>query len=861
MDTQGDLCVFCIWRAVMILGKLIDAMIDEILELIKNGYTKMDQYNDFSDVYDDIMKEYQEKYDSDAFYKIFFEEDYTGKSEIKRQLDQDILTRELPSEIIVYITERLGEAQTTNLLDRIHEFVAKLISRLLYVDSYRKKIMKYRQDADISDIKDTICPNILNICKKSCEEFSKIFTKKLFLEMDDPNGKTLQDVYVESPCIRQTDRDDILPGHIHHHISEFLCNSTYLGHKIMLIVGNAGIGKSTLLASLANSYVKQNVLYDYKKVFCLELKNLHSNSNAPLKDVCDNLKLNDLSALENSLILLDAYDELACTNTPVNRFFDMLIDQLSDYNCKIIMTVRKNYIELFNIRHDATIIHLLPFDHSYRKKWLDKYGKEIKCYDYLISPLDEETSLFGTPLVLYLIASGDLDIQAAENNKFKLYNILFGLEALKKRQYAKRHLTLYDNADKLYELMLEIALYLFQRNANLLIDRQTISNVLLNRLNTENDELDGSTKQILTKYCGIVSYFNDKGDGVLEYVHKSIYEFYLSIKIYKSIKTIFKAFSQNEDNIHEYIDKISDLLLYAKLTDQTFEFIYEQIKIDASELSKIATDITDFLYKFLLLGPKTIRQSTPNFLTQIKNIFLNIWRIYNRLILLTDKDLLASWFKDKDKKQILFEFINLSQYDGLELEGIHLIDVDLENSVLINAVLNTSDLDHVYLNEAYLKGAYLDNAHLNDTYLNNAYLSYAHLNNASLINTSLVGAHLNYAVLSGSHLNGVDLSYAHLNRADLNGAHLNDTNLEGADLRGANLEGADLNTTIFSINQKTKITLEQLNYLLEKGLNFDYFEVYKDTLHINLATPEDIANVMKKIDSKTANQNLTENHL
>ena len=624
------------------------------------------------------------------------------------------------------------------------------------------------------------------------------------------------------------------------------------------------MGKSTLMSKLAHNYIQNRHLYGFEKVFFVKLGDLSANTNNPLKSISSILKVNDLQDFNDSLLLLDAYDELQNVNNDVHQFFDTLVKKISKYHCKVIVTSRLNYLNLSRIEEETTTVELLSFNEDLRKRWLDKYGNKIKSYDYLTSGLEkEENNLMGIPIVLYFIAYSDLNVSDC-SNKYDLYQKLFGLAAIRERVYGYDiHKPLYENAESLYQLMLNIALHIFQRNTDLMIDKSTVEQLL------ETSLMQDDLKDTLLKYCGIASYFNSKGDGIFEYIHKSIYEFFLSIKIYNEVTSIVKTYGNDTDNISERISDISNLLLSAKLTDQTLEFIFEQMEADQAKLSQMASNATDFVYEFLKLGPMTIPQNSsqkdqnlPDILTQIKNLFFNIWKIYNRLILLTNKDQLADWFYDENKKTLLCEFLRLSCYRGIELEHIHLksaklnsadlSNADLRGAHLIGAHLNGAHLNGAHLNGAYLIGTHLRNADLSNAHLNDAHLNDAHLNDAHLNDAHLIGAHLNGADLRGAHLIGADLSNAHLNGAYLNNADLSNAHLNGADLRGAHLSGIhlrnlDLIGRVMNVKgRKTKITLTQLSYFIIARADYHDLEIYKNLSDDAFATQDEILSIVDR---------------
>lgn len=131
------------------------------------------------------------------------------------------------------------------------------------------------------------------------------------------------------------------------------------------------------------------------------------------------------------------------------------------------------------------------------------------------------------------------------------------------------------------------------------------------------------------------------------------------------------------------------------------------------------------------------------------------------------------------------------------LEGVALVDYDLERSNLRGARLSKVDMTKVKLRGANLQGADLRESILNHAQLIEADLSGADLSGARLERAFLSGAVLRLAKLHGTRiiasLWGVDLENADLRGADLQGCELFRTNLRGANLQGVLFAEARIN--------------------------------------------------------------------
>ena len=207
--------------------------------------------------------------------------------------------------------------------------------------------------------------------------------------------------------------------------------------------------------------------------------------------------------------------------------------------------------------------------------------------------------------------------------------------------------------------------------------------------------------------------------------------------------------SQREAALQEYIDKLSELLLNAKL-----------------------------------------RESQPT--DEARNIA--------RVLTLTVLPRL-----DGNRKGNLLQFLNESGLINTDTFMIDLRRADLSEAELFGANLYNVDLSAVNLNRANLIHAALGKAILYGTILDKAYLSEASLNGADLSEASLDEADLGKATLNGAKLNGAYLYKTCLYKSCLRGADLTGAFLKDADLSEADFSEANLLRTTVTPEQLAKV--------------------------------------------------------
>lgn len=141
-------------------------------------------------------------------------------------------------------------------------------------------------------------------------------------------------------------------------------------------------------------------------------------------------------------------------------------------------------------------------------------------------------------------------------------------------------------------------------------------------------------------------------------------------------------------------------------------------------------------------------------------------------------------------------------FDGLDLAGADLAELDFSNRSLVGTLLKGANLRRCSFASAKLEGAVLARADLTEAQLTGADLSLADLAGVKAPRAAFTGATVDDADFSGSDLEGAVFDEVHgestqferccLARASLRGADLRDAELTGANLDGAVLDGAAL---------------------------------------------------------------------
>ena len=131
----------------------------------------------------------------------------------------------------------------------------------------------------------------------------------------------------------------------------------------LVILGHAGIGKSSLISKLMYHYRKQDdvcqKLFDDKQVICIRLRDFSPKwieNGDVLSSISEYLHINDSSFLSNKIIIMDGFDELCMMSSISKNFIQNLSEFIRNMNSKLIITSRPGYNnENYKLKEVCTI--------------------------------------------------------------------------------------------------------------------------------------------------------------------------------------------------------------------------------------------------------------------------------------------------------------------------------------------------------------------------------------------------------------------------------------------------------------------------------------------------------------------------
>ena len=421
--------------------------------------------------------------------------------------------------------------------------------------------------------------------------------------------------------------------------------------KIKVIVGESGIGKSTLLKNLT-----------YKKsVDCLEFSDkkipIHVHlKNLSFRKTLEKLILSKLEMLEYKInncslinllnknfftFILDGYDEFS------SDLISLINNEISEIcnnfeNCNFIISTRKNRIP--KIDHGSIYFsEILPLKKEVIEKITEKYL--LKNIDFLYHiehrELEKESSNFLLLLMMISIFKKDEKLPSSISGiSFRIFEMIKEREDIKG---TKNKIIL--NWQTIERILSEIGFYIFQKSENLSLDESELKTTLKDILNNLEKEREIQTG---IDIYSIIEILLSTGILILE---NSTFSFWhrLFLNLFTS-----KALLERIIKDINYIDNLklnpkwSDIIVGAVyyLNDATFliqkitddinlscRCIYEAKNVEKSLVREIVGRLIE---KF----KSEIPRERINALTNLKKVNIDedtFWNLFNSSIFLDVK--------------------------------------------------------------------------------------------------------------------------------------------------------------------------------------------------------------------------------
>lgn len=581
-------------------------------------------------------------------------------------------------------------------------------------------------------------------------DYIKNWNSRMFLNQDnDENPITLADAFIMPDYKLDTSiqkigfsDNDALDKIIEKFI-EYDKTST------MLITGVPGIGKSTIISWIANKYK------DFDNIIVLRFRDWEREEleKGLLKSICISLECKKRD-LERKILVLDGFDEAKSLDIR-DRLLNDFFTNIKDFeNFKCIITSRPDYI---NSNNFSCVVRLNEFD----IKRVEDFVKIITG-DVLenCEKIESNLEVLGIPVILYMAIMSSVDI--SENpTKPELYNRIFAesggifdkfYDGVNQYSEGSQILRNSENVRKYLFFLRETAFKMFEKK-----------DLVLTKDEYKIPELSYQGYSVSILEFPIKHLFENTSANI-EFIHKSIYEYFVAEYIYKSMEDVL--LNEEENVLIDLADVFGRLFTSQRLSDEILEFL--KFRIRSGQL-KGKFEIINGTFQLMLKDGMTYHTNRryKNIIDIELTIFANMLEIVH-----------VWWQKYYKFDNSIYKYFHVNEDVKLNLRKAIISD-------------ELQELDHVQIDLRYVD---LREANLRDfnSGKNSVDLRYADLRNADLIEVCFKHVDLRYVDLRGVYLVGARLQEVDLRNANLRGAHLTYANMKNVDLRGADLRGAYL---------------------------------------------------------------------
>lgn len=637
---------------------------------------------------------------------------------------------------------------------------------------------------------------------ESAQKYAATFQALLFSEQEFPDPLRLCDVYVDSFI---SDSTGTKYGSI---IDVFYA---YQDEKTILLEGEAGSGKSSLLMKIADQYLKRDSFLDSTLLFVQGKEIRHSKGN-PIEDILRVLKLHSAESLDNSVVFLDAYDEIsyaAASPEKNQEYLRKLVNDCEGFT--LIITARKNYIKSFN----GPRFQLEGFDPEQRRCFLANYNShrnpENKLSQEFIDSLTQEDDCYedgifeilSIPMLLYMIAIRNVDISEIKD-KFDLYELVFapdGQGAMHSRGQDQKVISKKIWSDS-YALALSISKSMFFCNDSFISEVHIRSFI-------DDMDIPQKTKDILKNRFGIEIFLSGSDSSIYTFVHRSIFEYFTAKGICIALKDIINQYLHNSMDIPAVISALNSTFPADYYNESVFYYVMYAINrgyvIDTLANEENIQRVESMFHQLLASQLCNSGSSSIPYLMRLKNLLLWVFNSFSVMFGMHEIDENAHWVKInhsilqyilriKEPEDTLMishcDLRNISLYK-YDLGSVYFIDNDLTGAVFKEAtcsqIISSGQMFH-FMN---IRSADFWQGDYSDYSFDHSDLRYSDFRDSILRGASFRGADLRCCFFANAEMYGADFTDAHIYLEDFDDALYDDNAFENAIIHDSDTDDPD----------------------------------------------------------------------
>lgn len=589
------------------------------------------------------------------------------------------------------------------------------------------------------------------------KQYADVWNKNMFLndynKRDENRGINIK--------LKEMYTDDFVPHYrwknnfyINYDL-ENLLNKYMIGYndnKLLLVMGQSGVGKSTLITWVLNKYIDNlNDIYVYN--FASDLGNIdwfEKNQSIEEKVISKMLKELNLTyeELDGKTLILDGFDEINVNGNRaaiINNIYHGL--RLFENRCRfsLIITCRENYIE-DNKDIQCDYITLQPFDKIQIQNFCERYLtiNKIEASRDTINNLVLKEKVFGIPLILYMTLALNIAIDS-DGSIVDVYDKIFSLDeggiydrCIDNKEFGDRH-RISEIKEKIHQISRNIAIWMFENKS----EKATIPKEEYNKICNDiiNDTNYDRQDVYIGNYFKRIRHTDGADTQEICFIHRSIYEYFVVEAIYSEIKA--SMLELTEENQKKVMGKLTYLLKREKLTLVMIEYLKFKIK---KYILQYHNNDVDMFYNWWEIAFKKLLDNGMFYYTDkkiecFKNIiYEEITCFYNMIVFLRiiyeiargDSKEYKYILEGTDKKSLIMYikyYSALSDTEKLWDKGLDLSYFDLKEVELVNVKANWWDFNHANLSNARFRYIGLMTTNFEEANLDNAFVTNSYISN------------------------------------------------------------------------------------------------------------------------------------
>lgn len=528
--------------------------------------------------------------------------------------------------------------------------------------------------------------------------------------------------------------------------------------KLLLLSGEAGSGKTSLISYMCNS-IKTNYHEIGFNVWSMpkgaNLIPIVMGEAMRYADTYDYSKM--ILVLENDNGFQINLEEICRTIS--ERQLKKRYDNLS-----VIITCRLGEVAPHQLDF-IECVRLQPFSNNQIEAFCEKYNSLREQNDISFLSIKKVVEILGTnvcgnPLFLQMLVN---NIEQAKNidSSESLYSFILLNQKDKKDIF----------------LCSEIAKMVF------LQDNECVAINEILQLGISRDKI---------KELG----FFESSHNSVEFLHHTLYEFSLSVWILNKINSLPK-----EEAFKNLLMLFSKKKMSRSLISYIKAGLRFQTSISWSQLQQLCEEAIRYLWFKWPHSLSFQNNDQESLLLRIEKemcTFYNLHHVYH--VIAVENGLYKMQVYDENKKYFVRYISLYSSYYGefdFDLSHINLSEYDFQNLNLANVDLSGCNLNKCNFSRSILRKSKLKNASLTDSSLFRADLSAADLEYSNLSRTDLSGSLLYQTNLRETNLRLANLQQANMTGANCQSSNLYCANLEAANCCDTNFSSANLRSSYF----------------------------------------------------------------